>query len=48
MRMFSIDRHSDGTINVLFMDWTVRKVGIKENWKLKWHKRWDPKFPLPV
>ena len=30
-----INRHEGGT-NSLFMDWSVRKVGIKENWALKW------------
>ena len=36
MRIFCIDRH-DGAVNVLFMDWTTRKVGLKELWTLKWH-----------
>ena len=34
---FVINRHNGG-INSLFMDWSVRKVGIKELWTLKW---WD-------
>ncbi len=37
---FCIDRH-DGYINCLFLDWSVRKVGLKELWKLKWHKGFD-------
>lgn len=36
MRPFCIDRHG-GFINAMFMDWSVRKVGIKELWTLKWH-----------
>ncbi|UCC98346.1 MAG: type II secretion system protein [Phycisphaerales bacterium] len=36
MRIFCIDRH-DGSVNVLFMDWTTRRVGLKELWTLKWH-----------
>jgi prepilin-type N-terminal cleavage/methylation domain-containing protein/prepilin-type processing-associated H-X9-DG protein len=32
-----INRH-DGGINCLFMDWSVRKVGLKEIWTLKWHR----------
>jgi len=36
MRIFCINRH-DGFINVLFMDWTTRKVGLKELWTLKWN-----------
>ena len=30
-----MNRHDDG-INSLFMDWSVRKVGPKELWVLKW------------
>lgn len=40
IRLFSINRH-DGFINVLFMDWTTRKVGLKELWTLKWHCNGD-------
>ena len=34
------DRHSGG-INVMFMDWSVRDVGLKELWSLKWHRNFD-------
>ncbi len=34
-----INRH-DGGINALFLDWSVRKVGLKELWTLKWHKEY--------
>ncbi len=37
IRIFCINRH-DGAINVLFMDWTTRKVGLKDLWTLKWHR----------
>jgi prepilin-type processing-associated H-X9-DG protein len=37
---FCINRH-DGGINCLFMDWSVRKVGLKELWTLKWHKEFN-------
>ena len=37
---FSINRHSGG-INSLFLDWSVRKVGLKELWTLKWDKEFD-------
>jgi len=37
MRHFCIDRHN-GSINSNFLDWSVRKVGLKELWTLKWHK----------
>jgi prepilin-type N-terminal cleavage/methylation domain-containing protein/prepilin-type processing-associated H-X9-DG protein len=35
-----INRH-DGGINMLFMDWSVRKVGLKELWTLRWHKQFN-------
>ncbi|MHC4756533.1 MAG: type II secretion system protein [Planctomycetota bacterium] len=35
-----IDRHN-GYINMLFVDYSVRKAGLKELWNLRWHKRWD-------
>ena len=37
MNHFCIDRHS-GFINLLFMDWSARSVGLKELWTLKWHR----------
>ncbi|MBN2132220.1 MAG: prepilin-type N-terminal cleavage/methylation domain-containing protein [Sedimentisphaerales bacterium] len=37
MRRACIDRH-DGFINMAFLDWSVRKVGLKELWTLRWHK----------
>ena len=40
MRIFCINRH-DGFVNILFMDWSTRKVGLKELWTLKWHRNYD-------
>jgi len=37
---FCINRH-DGFVNGLFMDWSVRKVGLKELWTLKWHREFN-------
>ena len=37
MMHFAINRHQTG-INMLFMDWTVRSIGLKELWTLKWHR----------
>jgi len=37
---FCINRHS-GRINSLFLDWSVRKVGLKELWTLKWKPKFD-------
>ena len=39
-----INRH-DGGVNSLFLDWSVRKVGLKELWKLKWNKEFDTNGP---
>ena len=40
MKHFCIDRHN-GSNNHLFMDWSVRKVDLKELWKLKWHRQYN-------
>ena len=40
MKRACINRH-DGGINMAFMDWSVRKVGLKELWTLKWHKAYN-------
>ena len=40
MDPFCIDRH-DGYTNCLFMDWSVRRVGLKELWTLKWHRKFN-------
>ena len=37
MKHFCINRHN-GFINMAFLDWSVRKVGLKELWTLKWHR----------
>lgn len=34
-----INRHNYG-INCLFLDYSVRRVGLKELWELKWHRKW--------
>jgi len=41
---FCINRHN-GHINVLFLDWSARKVGLKELWTLKWGSDWDTAGP---
>ena len=40
MKHFCIDRHN-GSNNHLFLDWSVRKVDIKELWILKWHRQYN-------
>jgi len=37
---YCLDRHRGGP-NWLFVDGQVRKVGMKELWRLKWHPKWD-------
>jgi prepilin-type N-terminal cleavage/methylation domain-containing protein len=44
---FCLDRHS-GCVNVCFMDFSVRRVGLKQLWNLKWHKRYGIRDPLPL
>ena len=39
-----LNRHN-GDINMLFRDWSVRKVGPKENWTLRWHAEFDTSGP---
>jgi prepilin-type N-terminal cleavage/methylation domain-containing protein len=41
---FCINRH-DGFINGLFLDWSVRKIGLKELWTLKWYQDFDTAGP---
>ena len=38
MKHFCIDRHN-GFVNHLFLDWTVRPVGLKELWTFRWQSR---------
>jgi len=44
MTVFCINRHHEH-INVLFMDWSVQKVGLKELWTLKWHREFNTAGP---
>jgi len=40
MKHFCIDRHNSVT-NHAFLDWSVRSVGLKELWTLKWHRQYN-------
>jgi len=42
-----VNRH-DGAVNCLFMDWSVRKVGLKGLWTLKWHRNYNPDGPWTI
>ena len=37
---FCINRHNEH-VNGLFLDWSARKVGLKELWTLKWYKEFN-------
>jgi prepilin-type processing-associated H-X9-DG protein len=39
-----INRHNGG-VNGLFYDWSVRKVGLKELWTLKWYPDFNTAGP---
>ncbi len=40
MNRVCVDRH-DGFVNGVFCDWSVRAIGLKELWALKWHKQYS-------
>jgi prepilin-type N-terminal cleavage/methylation domain-containing protein/prepilin-type processing-associated H-X9-DG protein len=40
IQSFCVNRHN-GYINGLFLDWSVRKIGLKELWTLKWYPGFD-------
>lgn len=41
MKNFSIDRHGRGTLNVGFLDHSVKQVSMLDLWSLKWHRGFD-------
>jgi prepilin-type N-terminal cleavage/methylation domain-containing protein len=43
---FCLNRHN-GTVNGCFVDFTVRKIGLKELWRLKWHRKFDVNAEAP-
>ena len=40
MNRYCLNRHQ-GTINAVMVDFTVRKLGLKELWTLKWNQEFD-------
>jgi len=44
MRRVCTNRHT-GEVNILFMDWSIRPVRLKEFWRLKWHRAFVPTEP---
>ena len=47
IKVYNMNRHSCG-VNGLFMDWSVRKIGLKELWTMKWHRHADVHALPPV
>jgi hypothetical protein len=47
MLRLCINRH-EGSINSAFLDFSARKVGLKELWILKWHRRYDTCGPYTL
>ena len=41
MRYVCLNRHNEH-VNMLFFNFTVRRVGLQELWELKWHRNWNP------
>jgi len=44
MMHFAINRHN-GFVNHLFLDWSVRRIGLKQLWKLRWHRTFEVNGP---
>jgi prepilin-type N-terminal cleavage/methylation domain-containing protein len=40
IKRFCINRH-DGAINGVFVDYSVRRIGLKELWTLKWNRQYN-------
>jgi len=47
MTRFCNNRH-DGYVNAVFLDYTVRKVGLKEMWTIKWHRQFKINGPWTI
>ncbi len=47
MQRVCVNRH-EGAVNVLFMDGSARKVGLKELWTLKWSQYYNTRGPWTV
>ena len=47
MARFCKNRH-EGYINCVFLDFSVKKIGLKQMWKLKWHRTFDTNADPPV
>jgi prepilin-type N-terminal cleavage/methylation domain-containing protein len=44
----ALNRHGDGSICGLFLDWSVRKIALKELWVLKWTRKYNTCGPWSI
>ncbi|GAG09889.1 unnamed protein product, partial [marine sediment metagenome] len=42
---FCLNRHN-GFTNAVFLDFTIKKVGLKQLWLLKWHRQYDTRYAI--
>ena len=47
MARFCKNRHNE-YVNGVFLDFSVRRIGLKEMWKLKWHRGYNENDPSPT
>jgi hypothetical protein len=47
MRRVCLNRRS-GAVNAAFLDWSIRRIGLKELWTLKWHRNFDTNGPWTI
>lgn len=47
MQRVCVNRHK-GTQNMVFADWSARKISPKQLWKLKWHRYFQTNIRPPV
>jgi prepilin-type N-terminal cleavage/methylation domain-containing protein len=41
MKWVALPRHGKDFTFITFLDWSIRRVGLKELWTLKWHRSYD-------
>ena len=46
MKRVCIDRHG-AYVNACFLDFSVRRIGLKQLWRTRWSRQWDMQAPLP-
>ncbi len=47
LKTCSIDRHN-AAVNILFLDFSVRRTGLKQLWELPWHTQWWRDYSTPT